>query len=208
MKKFLFAALLVVSVFVYTLQSCKNGPDKEKAPAKTTEITPRVVQPVKNPPIINITDSVTTKRIVLCIRDSAATQERISLKLAAIYGNKLSAAIRKHNLKVTGAPMAWYSGNKAPFFFTAGIPVDKKISKKIPGTEWKETGTDSMVVAHFYGPYALLPQAYEALENWVKERKKTPVGKPYEIYIGDPLEKDGKPKDPYKVLTDVVYPWK
>ncbi len=30
---------------------------------------------------------------------------------------------------------------------------------------------------------------------------------PYEIYVGDPIDANGKPIDPYSVRTDIVFPW-
>ncbi len=109
---------------------------------------------------------------------------------------------------MTGAPVAWYKGQKAPYFFEAGIPIDKKPAKLPSGTFIKQIGIDSIVVAHFYGPYDLLPQAYDALKDWLKDHKKTDKGAPYEIYVGDPFDSTGKPKDPYKVQTDILFPWK
>ena len=164
--------------------------------------------PTKRPPIINITDTLSVKRLVLCMKDSAATYDRISLKLGEIYGIKLAAVIKKNSLKITGQPMAWYKARKAPYFFEAGIPVDKR-PRKLPANAFiKEIGVDSVIVAHFYGGYDLLPQAYEALTDIIKDRKRTLRSKPYEIYVGDPMDKEGKLNDPYKVQTDVVFPWK
>lgn len=142
------------------------------------------------------------------MKDSAASAERIGVKLAAILGFKLAAVIKKNGLKTNGKPMAWCNNTKAPYFFEAGLPVDKKPTKQPSNVFTREIGVDSVVVAHFYGPYELLPQAYEALSDWMKSHKKTMKGKPYEIYVDDPVDKDGKPKDPYKVQTDVVFPWK
>ena len=104
--------------------------------------------------------------------------------------------------------MAWYKREKAIYFFEAGIPVDKKPSKLPKGTFIKEIGIDSIVVAHFYGPSELIPTAYDALNEWLKDRKKKIKGAPYEIYVDDPLDADGKPNDPYKVRTDIVFTWK
>ena len=163
--------------------------------------------PAKRPPIINITDTVSVKRTVLCIKDSAATFERISLKLGEIYGFKLGAIIKKTKMKVAGPPMAWYITQKAPYYFEAGIPVEKKLGKLPSNIIIKEIGVDSVTVAHFYGPYDLLPEAYDALKDIMKSRKKKAKQKIYELYIGDPMDKDGKMIDPYKVQTDVVFTW-
>ncbi len=72
----------------------------------------------------------------------------------------------------------------------------------------KQIGIDSIVVAHFYGPYDLIPQAYDALRDWLKDHKKRVKGEPYEIYVDAPIDSAGKAKDPYKVQTNIVFSWK
>lgn len=169
---------------------------------------PPPVKENQKPPIINITDTLSVKRTVLYIRDSAATVERLWVKLPEILGFKLDAVIKKNKIKVTGRPMVWYITQKPPYFFEAGIPVDKKPGR-IPGhVKIREIGSDSVTVAHFYGGYDLLPQAYEALSEHIQGRKRKLSGRPYEIYVDDTRDKDGNMKDPYKVQTDVVFPWK
>lgn len=214
MKNNKYRLLVLLALLNILFYACNNKAEEDKvAPTVKSLDTAVVTQPqpvveTKRPPIINITDTLSKKYLALCIRDSAATYERISLKLAVIYGVKLAAVIKKNNLKITGPPMAWYKTHKAPYFFEAGMPVDKKPGK-LPGNLFiKEAGVDSVVVAHFYGSYELLPQAYEALTDWMKDHKKTLKEKPFEIYVDDSMDKDGKLKDPYKVLTDVVFPWK
>ena len=209
--------ILMQAFAIVLLCACNSQTQTEKEPSviksadspavekiKPTEAT----VPTNRPPIINITDTLSVKQLVLCIKDSAATYDRISLKLGQLYGVKLSAIIKKNNLKVTGQPMAWYKSRKAPYFFEAGIPVDKRPRKLSANAFIKEIGVDSVVVAHFYGGYDLLPQAYEALTDIIKDRKRTLKSKPYEIYVDDPMDKEGKLKDPYKVQTDVVFPWR
>jgi effector-binding domain-containing protein len=204
---FLVAAIL--------LAAC-NGCDKKIAENKKDTLKPvRAVvaknkQPgdVEKPAIINILDTVATKSIVIYIKDSAKTFERISIKLAQIYSVKLADVLKKNKLQMTGAPMAWYKSLKAPFFFEAGVPVNKKPAK-IPNNVFvREINAGSIVVAHFYGPYNLLPQGYTAIREWMKDEKKVVNGTPYEIYVGDPFDKQGKPIDPYKVRTDIVFPHK
>jgi effector-binding domain-containing protein len=48
--------------------------------------------------------------------------------------------------------------------------------------------------------------AYDALAEWAKDKKKKKKGNPYEVYVTDPIDKDGKPVDPYKIRTDIVFP--
>jgi effector-binding domain-containing protein len=210
--------LLLTSQFlavIIFLMAC-NSSDK-----KITETKKDTLQPVRavvaenkepgeavKPGIINILDTVATKSIVIYMRDSAKTFERISLKLAQIYGVKLADVLKKNKIQMAGAPMAWYKSQKAPYFFEAGVPVNKKPAKFPANVFVREINNDSVAVAHFYGPYNLLQQGYDAVKEWMKDEKKIANGAPYEIYVGDPFDKEGKPVDPYKVRTDIVFPHK
>ncbi len=160
----------------------------------------------KKPPIINITDTVAVKQIVLCMKDSAGSSERIGIKLDKIYNKVLADIIKKNNLTKTGSRMAWFKNSSAPFYFEAGIPVNKKPSKLPKNVLVKQIGGDSAVVAHFYGPYELTYEGYGALREWLKDHRKKAAGAPYEIYVGEPIDSEGKAADPYKVQTDIVFP--
>ena len=207
--KLFFATCIFCMV---SMAACNNAAEKKDTPSvpakdKVVAAPPKKEESIR-PPIINIMDTLSDKHIVLCMKDSATTMGRVSMKLGEILGFKLAALIKKNKIKPTGQPMAWYSSRKAPYFFEAGVPVDK-VPAKLPSNVFiKQIGTDSVFVAHFHGPYELLPQAYEALDDYMKDKKKKLKAKPYEIYVDDPFDKDGKMKDPYKVQTDVVYPWK
>ena len=209
--KHLFVVINTVVAFLLILGGCKSANNKTTGLTKDSivKIAIRTEQPVatKKAPVINIMDTLSIKQIVLSIKDSAANSQRLAAKLATIYGIKLATIIKKNKLKITGAPMAWYKSQKAPYFFEAGIPVDKKPMKLSAGVTVKQMGTDSVVVAHFYGPYELTGQAYTALQDWIKDRHKKAIKAPYEVYVDDPMGKDGKLKDPYKVQTDVIFTW-
>ncbi len=205
-KKIVFQIIVIASLFSCNQSEEKKGPESDIKKDTAVTRSPAIV--AKRPPIINITDTLSAKYTVLYIKDSAANVERIGLKLAEIYGFKLAAVINKNNLKTNGQPMAWYNSTKAPYFFEAGIPINKKPAKLPGNIHVKEIAVDSVVVAHFYGPYEMLNEAYDALNDWMKDHKKKIAGKPYEIYVDDPMEKDGKMKDPYKVRTDVIFTWK
>lgn len=201
---------ILSACLLFLMVSCNDSGEKktEEAPRKDSVVVKEKPVEAKRAPIINIVDTVSLKRIVITIKDSASTSERISIKLGEIYGIKLSDVIKKNNLKVTGAPIAWYKSQKAPYFFEAGLPVDKRPTRLAPGVQVREIGVDSVVVAHFYGPYDLTPQAYDVLKDLLKERKKKLKGAPYEIYADDPVDSTGRPKDPYKVLTEIVFPFR
>lgn len=197
------------------LVACNDGEVKSAEPVKPGEPTkntpvkkPLPVTKSAKPPIINIVDTITVKRTVVYFKDSAANFQRISGKLALIYGAKFAECFRKGSLKPAGQPMAWYTTRKAPYFFEAGIPVNRKPGKLIPGAYVREMRVDSAVIAHFYGPYDQIKLGYDALEEWMTDHKKRPGGLPYEIYVTDPVDKKGKPVDPYKIQTDIVFPKK
>jgi effector-binding domain-containing protein len=213
MNKLFPASILPAALMaIILLNACGNN-DNSKVAKKDTVIKPVRVntttdktKPAAKSAIINIIDTVSPKRLVLYMRDSAKTFERISLKLGTIYGVKLAEVLKKNNIKMAGAPMAWYKSQKAPYFFEAGVPINKKPAKLPKNFYIREMGVDSVTMAHFYGPYELLGQGYDAIKERMKEEKKSASGQPYEIYIGDPVDANGKPIDPYKVRTDIIFP--
>ena len=203
---------IVMLILLNACNSSEKKTDQGNADSntiKTTTLKPD--EPKSNaqqPPIINIADTLSVKRIIVYMSDSAATYERIGLKLGQIYGVKLQEVLKKNKLQQTGAPMAWYKTQKAPYFFEAGIPVDKKPGNLPKDVFIRETGVDSILVAHFFGPYDLLSQGYTALKERLKDKGISSNGLPYEIYISDAYDKKGNPVDPYKVQTDIVFPKK
>lgn len=209
---------LILILFFFTflfsiINACKNGKnnENEKTGVDTIKrLAVKIEQKIllNKAPVINLNDTMSIKHLVLCMRDSAATSGRIAKKLGEIYSVKLAAVIKKNKLKILGSPMAWYRNQKAPYFFEAGLPIDKKPLKLPAGVFLKSIGSDSTIVAHFYGPYNLTSQAYPVLQEWIKDHKKKLIHPPYEIYIDDPMDKNGKLKDPYKVQTDIVFTWK
>lgn len=213
-KIFCVFALLSAAGFY----SCNNNDSKDPGKTAKDSANSEIKKEVKKepepearyqrPPIVNIVDTLTPKRIVIFAKDSAATFERISLKLGKIYGAKLPEYIKKNKLKTDGAPMAWYKKQKAPYFFEAGVPVNKKGAKPVSGVQVREIAAGKAVIAHFYGPFELLPVGYDAIKEWMKDNKKKAAGAPYEIYLTDPIDKDGKPVDPYKIQTDIIFPIK
>lgn len=212
-KVLLFSTLFFSAAFII---SCDNNDKKDKANTlkdSTKSVTKKEdkkeadTRP-QRPPIVNIVDTLEPKRTVAYCKDSAANFERIALKLGSIYGGKLAEYLKKNNLKMAGAPMAWYTKQKAPYFFEAGVPVSKAGVKAVAGVQIREMAAGKAVVAHFFGPFDMLPQGYDAIKEFIKDNKKTVAGPAYEIYLTDPIDKNGKPVDPYKIQTDIVFPIK
>ena len=206
-----YKLLYIICIAGLLAQGCKS---KEKAPPppplvkKEKTATKPGEKPAKGP-IINIQDTLEQKQTVVCIKDSAATSLGMSIKLNTIYNKKLRDFIKTNKLKISGPPMAWYKTQKAPFFFEAGIPVDKAPAKAAKGIYVKKTGGDSAVIAHFFGPNELSNIGYDALTEILKDRKKKKSSPAYEIYINNPFDSLANRKaDPYKLQTDIVMPYK
>jgi effector-binding domain-containing protein len=205
---FIFFVSLILMIFSCKDDKQKSAVDKSTIIVKSDKLRSKNDTTPRSVPIINISDTMEFPNIVLCVKDSAINNIRLSQKLAKIYGIKLAELIKKNKLKVTGPPMAWYKTQKAPFYFEAGIPIDKKPIKLPKGFEIKQTGGVRAIVAHFFGPYEETPQGYAALKEWITDEHKSIAAPPYEIYVSDPIGKDGQPLDPYKVETDIVYPYR
>jgi effector-binding domain-containing protein len=201
-------------IFILGISLIACNDDKNKDKVKPTVLVKKDVPLGKNDtitrsaPIINITDTTENNLYVLCFKDSAINTIRLSEKLGIIYGQKIDSFLKKSKINPIGPPMAWYKSQKAPFFFEAGIPVAKKITKLPKGAFYKKLGGTRVVVAHFHGPYEETVQAYQALKEWLADAHKKQNGASYEIYVDDPVDEKGNVKDPYKVQTDIVIPYK
>ena len=209
-NKGLFKSTLFILV---ALVSCNSGNQKNKTALPT--IIRKKDKPVsksdttlRSAPIINISDTVSMPMMVLSVKDSAYNNIRLGEKLAKIYGEKIQNCIASNHLKVMGPPVAWYKTQKAPFFFEAAIPVSKKPNKLAKGINFKKIPSTRIIVAHYYGPYDETVQAYQFLKEWLKDNKKSLVAPPYEVYVDDPFDENGKPMDPYKVQTDIIFPYR
>lgn len=201
--------ILFIGLIAMGMSSCKDKNEKVRVTPITTKTNTPIPKLLPNKaPIINIIDTVEIKRMVLCIKDSAATNEILNGKLAAIFNKKLPDAIMLGKLKIMGEPIVWYKSKKAPYFFQAGIPVDKaplQLSKEMFITK---TGGDSAFVAHFFGPNELTGVGYDALNEMMKEKNKKKTTASYEVYTDNKFLELNKKKDPYKLQTDIVMPYK
>ena len=201
----------IVSFCILIISSCESKKStSDENPIVLKNDKPRSKKDttlLENAPIINIADTLAMGFNLISIKDSASNGKRLSTKLDKIYKERLADVIKKNKLIKTGAPIAWYKSQKAPFFFEAGIPVDKKPGKLPKGILFKKVSSTRIVVAHYFGPYTETTLAYQALKDWLKDEHKTQSGEAYEIYVGEALDKDGNPVDPYKVQTDIVIPY-
>ena len=205
------ATLFIVPAIITCMAGCRdNKPKVTPGPVLYKKDTAAVAGTVKmKAPIINIIDTVTLKQTILVVKDSASSSQAVGEKMAHIFDSILPKLAKEKKVDIIGPKMAWYRSSTKPFFFEAGYPVDKAPSGKLPKkVQVKNLAQDSAVIAHFFGPYDLTYQAYEALTEWMKDRKKKRSGAAYEIYIGNTIDSEGRPIDPYRVQTDIVFPHK
>lgn len=204
--------ILVITFFVLSsIISCKESKNnttpgpviyKKDTTALTTE------QKKLKAPIINIIDTVRVPATILLVKDSALTSGAIAEKMAIIYAQTIPSLVKEKNIEITGAKMAWYKTSSSPFFFEAGFPINKAPKGKLPKhVSIKRLSADSIVIARFFGPYDLTYQAYDVLKEWLADNNKKRKSAPYEIYVGNPVDRNGKPTDPYKVRTDIIFPY-
>jgi hypothetical protein len=213
MKTTLYTPLLLVSFAILT--SCGGG-DKASTETSTEKAADTKTEKTENPstetstqkaPIVNISDSLEQRENVICIKDSAATEEGLTAKLKSIFGTKIPEILKANKMKADGYPMAWFKNQTAPYFFEAGIPVDKAPAKLGKGMYMKTTTFDSALVAHYWGPNNLKSQGYDALKERLAENKKTKISDAYEIYKYA-FDSTQVETDPYKLETTLVMPYK
>lgn len=208
----MFGVRLISSfLFLFLCFSCKEKKTNTPPPPivyKKDTTTVVAEQKKLKAPIINIIDTVSVPATILIVKDSALSSSGIAEKMAHIYSSQLPALIKEKNLEIIGPRMAWYKSSNSPFFFEAGFPINKAPKGKLPKhVSVKKIGTDSVYIARFFGPYDLTYQAYDVLKEWLQENHKKRKEQPYEIYVGNANDENGNPVDPYKVRTDIVFPY-
>jgi effector-binding domain-containing protein len=202
--------VLIAPLALLVLTASCNSSKEKTAPTIATVDNKKIEVLPTNPQkgaVINMQDTVEIKRMVLCLKDSSKTREGMYAKLADIYNKKLPDAIKANKLIITGAPMAWHTMQKAAYFFEAGIPVNKAPAKPGKGMYMKNTGNDSVYIAHFFGPNDLTIGAYDAIKEKAKENHKV-TSAAYEVYIDNPFVITTEPLDLYKLQTDIVWPFR
>ncbi|HEY0677759.1 MAG TPA: GyrI-like domain-containing protein [Chitinophagaceae bacterium] len=160
-----------------------------------------VVEDTTRQPKMVLEEITVQPMIILIIRDTAVTMDRIGPVLGRDYG-EIAAFMSKSSLQFAGQPMAWYHTEKEPYILEAGIPVNKKPEVVEGRIAIKEIGQDKAVVVHFWGPYELTGKAYEKIKDWLKQNNRKAKGPPFDIYVTDP----STVTDPYQVQTDIIQP--
>ncbi len=112
------------------------------------------------------------------------------------------AHLERLGVQPAGPPVTRYLEHSAERVqIEAGFPVPTPVAadgRIIAG----ELGGGRVAVVMHVGPYDKLPEAYQALEAWLREQGHVAAGPPWEIYWTDP----SAVPDPADWKTEVLWP--
>ena len=139
------------------------------------------------------------EQVTEVIRDKIGVDE-IPEWLGGAY-SEVMGHMAQAGAQPTGPPFTRFLAMNGAFEVEAGFPV----GEALPGEGRTETsrlpGGPAAVTMHI-GPYETLPEAYQALEQWVDGHGYEKAGPFWEVYFTDPNEEP----DVSKWRTQVVMP--
>ncbi len=108
----------------------------------------------------------------------------------------------KRGVRPNGPPFTRYhSYDGTDCEIEAGFPVADPQPAEGRITAGELPGGEVASTVHL-GPYEMLPQAHDALDDWIKQAGKKSRGSQWEMYWTDP----GEEPDPWKRKTELVWP--
>ena len=138
--------------------------------------------------------------VVLYIRDTAATTESMKDLFNKDYG-ELMQFVQKNNLQPLKF-MARYYSMKAPWSMDVAIETDQLPATLTSRIQSRTEKGGTVLVAHIWGPYDQVGQAYSAIQKLIGEKNLKAKSTPFEVYITDP----STAKRPSEIQTDVYQP--
>ena len=206
---------ILISTAVILLPSCGNQDERMQQKSNTLNanlikkdsLSARLDPILQKAPILNLVDTTLSKWYVVYIKDSAALSTGISAKLKTIYEEKIPALLKEKNIKALSAGLAWFTTDAPPFYFEAGMWVEKSPGKLPKPFALRTIPAGKAILAHYYGPYGNTVIAYEVLNDWLKTNNKKKRGAPFEIYVTPAFDEKGNAIDPFKVRTDIIFPY-
>jgi len=155
------------------------------------------VQDTTKLPQVTITDTSIGPMTLLMIRDTAQTVEDIGTILNTNYG-ELFTYLNQYNIQPKKI-MAFYHTYQPPYVMDAAVEVDKEPQQVTGNIRMNKMNGGQAVVAHYQGPYERVDTAYTIIGKWLQDKRKTPEGSPFEVYLNDP----SAVSDPYQLRTDI-----
>lgn len=149
---------------------------------------------------ISIRDMPTIHALVMrrrITRDEIATA--LAECLPAVFGYA-----QRHGLAIAGPPFARY-----PEVGMGSLVIEGGVSLAAPPPSTPGDGIETLTipacraaVAVHRGPYDSLPESYQQIERWLRDKGLSAAGPPWETYLTDP----GERPDPATWETELVQP--
>ncbi len=177
--KIVFAICLII--YSTLLIGCNDFAPYETTPSPETDSAvintapPTNIESKDDEPTINVEPSLIRPQLFLMMKESANQKKEADMKEKLLFQN-LQFLLAKYNLPQDGAPIVWRTESPNYFTVEAGVLISKKLQTNEAGTYYKQTKRCKAVVAHFFGKRSLLPKAYEAIEEWLKENHQKRKG--------------------------------
>lgn len=153
----------------------------------------------------DVTEEISAPRIFLTISGTITTSS-ISTFLGEAYGKIGEVMKLNNNIKMVGAPAAFYNGDPSLPNWTviASIPVNAEPKKLDNGVQVLKTSEQKMVTITHFGDYGTTSDSYYKLEDYINMKNLQIVGNPIEEYITDPMTVN----DPMKIESKISFPVK
>jgi effector-binding domain-containing protein len=190
MKYLIFSLLAIIGLGLFTNPTTPNGPSLRKA---NTYGFPDSVK-------IQLERTSFKDMPVLYLADTAASTEAIKDKLGRDY-KELMQFLNKNKLQPLKF-IAWYYTTQAPWHMDVAIQtlnIPGELGGRIQSRIQKG---GEVIIAHMWGPYDQVGQAYAKIEMWLQENKRKAGSPPFEVYLNDPATV----KSPSEIRTDVYQP--
>ncbi len=137
---------------------------------------------------------------ILFISDTAEEMKDLGSILSKGYGELIKYA-QENQLKLKKM-MAWYYSVQAPWKMDIAIETDKLPVELSGRVRSRIEKGGEVLIAHMWGPYSELSQAYIQIQNWLNQNKRIARDPPFEVYLNDP----STVKDPSEIQTDIYQP--
>jgi len=138
--------------------------------------------------------------VILFISDTAKQTQDIGSIFSNDYRELMKAA-KEDQLKAKKF-LAWYHSVQSPWIMDIAVETDKLPSALKGRIKSRIEKGGEVLIAHMWGPYSELSQAYTQIENWLKENNRIARNIPFEVYLNDP----SNVKDPSEIQTDIYQP--
>lgn len=137
---------------------------------------------------------------ILFISDTAKQIQDMGSVLSKGY-SELMKYVQENQLR-SKKFLAWYYSAQSPWIMDIAVETDKLPSELRGGINSRIQKGGEVLIAHMWGPYSELGQAYIQIENWLKQNNRVARGNAFEVYLNDPVTV----KDPSEIQTDIYQP--